>query len=196
MLNRIRIYSTFWIVTFFYFIIPFIRSSIDCPGWVHYFDDFIPFVSWMIIPYYSYYIMFVIPPFIIKNNERLRLLTNLLIKVSLFCYFIFLIWPISSDTILIQVKTEWLSSLHSFITFDFLHQNAFPSMHVALSVVIGYVLADEYPEKRLIFYLWTFGVIIATFLIKQHYLLDSICGLLIAILACYVYRKSFYPSTI
>ena len=196
MFNRIRIYSAFWIVTIFYFIIPFIRSSIDCPGWIYYFDDFIPFVSWMIVPYYSYYIMFVIPPFIIKNNERLTLLTSLLIKVSLFCYFIFLIWPISSDTILIQVKTEWFSFLHSFITFDFLHQNAFPSMHVAVSVVIGYVLADEYPQKRLIFYLWTFGIFLATFLIKQHYILDSFCGLLVAIPACYVYRKSFYPSTI
>jgi len=196
MLNRIGIYSAFWIVTFFYFIIPFIRTSVDCPAWIYYFDEFIPFVSWMIIPYYSYYIMFIIPPFAIKNNKRLRLLTSLLIKVSMFCYFIFLVWPISSDIILKQVGEGSLSFLHSFITFDFLYQNAFPSMHVAVSVLIGHVLSDEYPEKRSIFYLWTFGIFLGTFLTKQHYLLDSVCGLLVAIPACYIYRKSFYPSTI
>ncbi len=196
MLNRIRIYSAFWIVTIFYFIIPIIRSSIDCPPWVYYFDQFIPFMGWMIIPYYSYYIMFIIPPFIIKNHKRLSLLTSLLIKISLFCYFIFLVWPISSGFILRQVEDNGFSFLHSFITFDFLYQNAFPSMHVAVSVVIGYVLADEYPKKRLIFYLWAFGIFLGTFLIKQHYLLDSLSGLFVAILACYIYRKSFYPSTI
>tara|TARA_B110000014_G_C20072344_1_gene559383 strand:- start:916 stop:1338 length:423 start_codon:yes stop_codon:yes gene_type:complete len=140
--------------------------------------------------------MFIIPPFIVKNHKRLRLLTSLLIKISLFCYFIFLIWPISSDAILRQVEEGGLSFLHSFITFDFLYQNAFPSMHVAVSVVIGYVLVDEYPKRRVFFYLWTLGIFLGTFLIKQHYLLDSLCGLLVAFPACYIYRKSFYPSTI
>ena len=189
MINRIRIYSTFWIVVVFYFIIPFIRPSIECPGWIYYIDKFIPFVGWMIVPYYSYYIMFIIPPFIIKDYKRLKLLTNLLIKASLFCYLIYLIWPISSDVILKQVKESPFSFLHSSVTFDFLYQNAFPSMHVAVSTIIGFVIACEYPKKRIISYLWILIIFLATFLIKQHYILDSIFGFVVALPACYVYYK-------
>ena len=191
MLNRIRVYSAFRIVSVFYFIIPFIRSSIECPVWVYYFDQFIPFLGWMIVPYYSYYIMFIIPPFIIKDYKKLKLLTNLLIGVSLFCYFIYLIWPISSDVILDQVKESPFSFFHSSVTFDFLYQNAFPSMHVAVSVIIGFVIAREYPKKRIVSYLWILAIFLATFLIKQHYILDSIFGFAIALPACYVYCKKF-----
>ncbi len=191
MLGRIRVYSAFWIVAVFYFIIPFIRSSIECPVWVYYFDQFIPFLGWMIVPYYSYYIMFIIPPFIIKDYKKLKLLTNLLIGVSLFCYFIYLIWPISSDVILNQVKENHFSFFHSSVTFDFLYQNAFPSMHVAVSVIIGFVIAREYPKKRIVSYLWILAIFLATFLIKQHYILDSIFGFAIALPACYVYCKKF-----
>ena len=196
MLNRIRIYSAFWIAAVFYFIIPFIRPSIECPIWVYYFDQFIPFLGWMIIPYYSYYIMFIIPPFIIKDYKKLKLLTNLLIKVSLFCYLIYLIWPISSDVILNQVKESSFSFFHSSVTFDFLYQNALPSMHVAISVIIGFVIAREYPKKRIVSYLWILIIFLATFLIKQHYILDSISGFFIALPACYMYYKKSYPSTI
>ena len=190
MFNRIRIYSVFWAVVAFYFVIPLIRPSIECPSWIYYFDQFIPFVGWMVIPYYSYYIMFIIPPFIIKDIKKLKLLTNMLIKASLFCYLIYLVWPISSSFILMQVRENAFSFLHSSVTFDFLHQNALPSMHVAISVLIGYVIADEYPEKRSIFYLWVLVIFSATFLIKQHYILDSIFGFLVALPACYMYRRN------
>jgi len=191
MLNRIQIYSLFWVVVVFYFIIPFIRPSIECPDWIYYFDQFIPFISWMIIPYYSYYIMFIIPPFIIKNDKKLSLLTSLLIKISLFSYVIYLVWPISSDVILKQVGDSSFSFFHSSITFDFLYQNAFPSMHVAISVLIGYVIAKEYPQKKYLSCLWVVGIFIATFLTKQHYVLDAISGFVVALPACYIYRKSF-----
>ena len=189
MLSRIRIYSLFWIVVIFYFIIPIIRPSIECPGWIYYLDQFIPFVAWMVVPYYSYYIMFVIPPFIINDHKKLKLLTSLLIKLSLFCYLIYLIWPISSDVILMQVRDSSFSFLHSSVTFDFLYQNALPSMHVAVSVLIGFAIAYEYPERRFVSYLWVLVIFLATFLIKQHYILDSIFGLLAALPACYIYYR-------
>ena len=188
-IKRIQIYSLFWMIVPIYFIIPVLRSSTECPKWIYYLDQFIPFVGWMVIPYYTYYLMFIIPPFIIKNNRRVKLLTNLLIKLTLFCYFIYLIWPISSDLILSQVDDGPLSFFHSSITFDFLYQNAFPSMHVAVAVIIGYAIAYEYPKQKIISYLWVLGIFMGTFLIKQHYVLDSISGLIIALPACYYYRK-------
>ena len=100
-----------------------------------------------------------------------------------------MVWPISSDVILSQVSQDTFYFFHSFITFDFLYQNAFPSMHVAIAVIIGYSMALEYPQYKMISYLWVLVIFLATFLIKQHYILDSIAGLVVGLVVCYYYRK-------
>ena len=190
LIKRIRVFSLFWATIPFYFLIPFLRSSINCPQWVLYIDQFIPFIGWMVIPYYSYYILIIIPPFIIKDKERLSSLTYTLIKATIFCYIFYILWPISSSDILKQVDVEnSFFFLHSSITFDFLNQNAFPSMHVFVSTIIALVLVKELPKFRILFYLSAAGIFFATFLIKQHYVLDSISGLIIAVVAYFLYHK-------
>ena len=143
----------------------------------------------MIIPYYSYYFFIIIPPFIIKSEKKIRLLTQVLVQTSIFCLAIYLIWPISSSKVLSSVENNPLSYFHDLITFDYLHQNAFPSMHVAISVIIGLAISiDEIRYKNLIV-LMTLSIFLATFLIKQHYLIDSISGGAIGYLGFLKYKK-------
>ena len=68
--------------------------------------------------------------------------------------------------------------------------------HVSVSVLIGYVIAKEYPRSRIYSYLWILAIILATFLIKQHYILDSVSGFIVALPACYDYYRNFYSDTI
>ena len=189
LIKRIQIFSLFWAIIPLYFIIAFLISPIDCPDWISNIDKHIPFVGWMILPYYSYYLLIIIPPFIIKNKQKLKALTNILIKTTLFCYFIYCVWPISSGNILNQVESDTFSFLHASITFDFLHQNALPSMHVAVSGVIAFTLSEEYPNWGKLFYLIALGIFLGTFLIKQHYILDSISGLVIVIIVYYLKKN-------
>lgn len=188
LIKRIQIFSLFWVIIPFYFIIASLIPSIDCPNWISSIDKHIPFIDWMILPYYSYYLLIIIPPFIIKNKEKLKTLTNILIKTTLFCYLIYCVWPISSSNILNQVESDTFSFLHSSITFDFLHQNSLPSMHVAVSGIIAFTLSAEYSKWGKLFYLSALGIFFGTFLIKQHYILDSISGLIIVIIVCYLKR--------
>ena len=143
----------------------------------------------MVIPYYFYYFLIISPPFIISNKDKLVCLTNSLILVSIISYFFYCIWPISSSDVLFQVSNNNLSVMHNMITFDYLHQNAFPSMHVAVSCLIGYVLINEMPNYQLVIRVIVILVFFATFLIKQHYILDSIAGLFLGYLGILNYKK-------
>ena len=73
--------------------------------------------------------------------------------------------------------------------FDFLHQNTLPSMHVVVSGIIAFTLSEEYPKWGKLYYLIALGIFLGTFLIKQHYILDSISGLIIVIIIYYLKRN-------
>ena len=143
----------------------------------------------MVIPYYFYYLLIVVPPFLIKNKDRLLHLTNNLILISIVGYLFYYFWPISSTEILFQVNDNILSGMHTLITFDYLHQNAFPSMHVAVSFLIGYVLIDESPKFKFLIKIIIASIFFATFFIKQHYIVDSIAGLFLGYLGILNYKR-------
>lgn len=189
MLNRVITFSLFWFTLAGYFIIPIFIQSIPCPRWIIKIDSYIPFIWWMIIPYFSYYFLLILPPIIIKSKVRIKILSNVLIYSSLFCYSIYIIWPISSTSTLLLVKNNPLSFIHNMVTLDYLHQNAFPSMHVTISIIIGLALIEEKIQFQKSMYLLILLIFFATFLTKQHYLIDSLFGGLIGYFSFLYYKK-------
>jgi hypothetical protein len=177
--KRIAIISLFWFSFFGYFIIAILIETTSCPDWIVNIDRYIPFIWWMIIPYYSYYILLILPPFIIKNEEKIKLLTRALIETAIFCYVIYIIWPISSSNVLEAINPNPLTFLHRFITFEFLHQNALPSMHVSITFIIGLAITKHQIKYKNLMFTMITAIFLATFLIKQHYLVDSITGLIV-----------------
>ena len=189
LIKRITVFSLFWISFIGYFIIPLFTKSIPCPNWILKIDYYIPFVWWMIIPYYSYYILIIIPPFIIKNQQKINFLTTVLIQASTLCFIIYLIWPISSSHVLSSVQNNPLSYFHDLITFEYLHQNAFPSMHVSVCTIIGLAIWHHKSKYKNIMIFIITSIFLATFLIKQHYLVDSVSGLILGYLGFIKYKK-------
>ena len=113
----------------------------------------------------------------------------MLIQASMFCFIIYLIWPISSSNILSLVEKNPLFYFHSLITFDYLHQNAFPSMHVSVSTIIALAILHYNNKYKNLLLFMIASIFLATFLIKQHYLIDSIAGLIIGYLGFIKYKK-------
>ena len=190
LIRRILIFTLFWFSFTGYFVIPLFIESIPCPNWIIEIDSYIPFIWWMIIPYYSYYMLIIIPPFIIKNEQKIKQLTITLIQTSILCFIIYLIWPISSSHTLSLVQDNPLSYFHDLITFEYLHQNAFPSMHVSVSTIIGLAVWHYKTKYKNIMIFMVASIFLATFLIKQHYLIDSISGLIIGYLGFIKYKKT------
>ncbi len=188
LVKRISVFSLFWISFCGYFIIAIFIESISCPSWITNIDKRIPFIWWMVIPYYSYYILLILPPFIIKDEHRIKLLTRTLIETAIVCYMVYIIWPISSHNVLEQVTPNPLSLLHDFITFEFLYQNALPSMHVSVTATIGLAIAQYQTKYKNLMLIVILGIFLATFLIKQHYLVDSITGLILGYIAFIRYK--------
>ena len=122
-----------------YFVIPIFIDSVSPPKWFFFIDLNIPFISWMVIPYYFYYIIIFLPPLIWRNSWDIRNITSALNMITIMCYIIFILWPIDAFYVLNQVSfrdSSFISFLHVFITYDYLHQNAFPSMHVAVATFL------------------------------------------------------------
>jgi len=134
--------------------------------------------------------LIIIPPFIIKNEQKIKQLTITLIQTSILCFIIYLIWPISSSHTLSLVQDNPLSYFHDLITFEYLHQNAFPSMHVSVSTIIGLAVWHYKTKYKNIMIFMVASIFLATFLIKQHYLIDSISGLIIGYLGFIKYKKT------
>ena len=83
---------------------------------------------------------------------------------------------------MMSIQPNPLSVLYGFVTFSWLQQNAFPSVHVIITTFIGLIFARQIPGLKWLFWIVIVLVFLATFLTKQHFIADSIAGLIIGII--------------
>jgi len=143
----------------------------------------------MIIPYYSYYIIIFLPPLIWKDEWEIRTITSIINIITIICYLSFIIWPISTIYVLNDLPNNLLKVFHDLITYKYLHQNAFPSMHVAVSSFLCLSYSWKFSNYKSIAIFIAISIFLATFLIKQHYFFDSIGGLLLGVWGFYYYYR-------
>ncbi len=84
------------------------------------------------------------------------------------------------------LRKIWVSEDNSFYSIS-----SFPSIHTAMGVISIYVLFDSKKRRILVWFLslMMFFEIIGTFYLLQHYFLDTIMGVIIAILALKISEK-------
>ncbi len=73
--------------------------------------------------------------------------------------------------------SRWLKQLYRLDQYD---GNAAPSAHVFHALIIGHFLARLWPQWSLLIYIWVGLIMASTVLIKQHYVLDVLGGMLVA----------------
>ena len=188
--ERAGLILPFWLLSSCYFLIPFIRSPIDPPALLIAIDDVIPFVWWMIIPYYLYYVALFLP-LLISERSRLQSFISIAMQLLLISYAVFIFWPITCETVMQSIESNPLMYLYDAVEFSWLKQNALPSVHVAISGFTGLVLANERPELKWIFWLGALLVFFSTFLAKQHFIADGIAGSFLAIIGYQLWKRSF-----
>ena len=189
-INNIKIFSSFWFLLCLYLIIPIFIDSISVPSWFYHFDKKIPFIPLMIIPYYFYYFIVILPPVIWEDEFKIRHIKSILNMITIVCYLTFIFWPIDASYVLNQVyfdQPSFISCLHNFITYDYLYQNAFPSMHVAVASFLCLSYYHDFTKFRGVSLIIAFLIFLATFFIKQHYFIDSAAGLFLGLLGFYCY---------
>ena len=188
--KRVKLVAPFWLLSACYFLIPFIRDQIQPPALFIDIDNAIPFIWWMILPYYFYYIALLLP-LMITEESKLQVYTAIAMKLLLISYTVFIIWPITCEVVMDNVKPNPFMFLYDAVEFSWLKQNALPSVHVAVSGFTGLVLADEKPDLKWMFWLGIVLVFLSTFFAKQHFIADGIAGLILSFAGYQLWKKSF-----
>ena len=188
LIERIKLLIPFWVFSACYFLIPFIRSPIPAPQFLINIDTVIPFVWWMIIPYYFYYIILFLP-LMLSDRTKLKSFIQIATILLLISYTVFIIWPISCEKILATRTDNPLAWMHGMITFTWLYQNAFPSIHVIISCMVCLILGYEFSRQRILYWVGGGSVFFATFFIKQHFLIDSVAGLILGCIGYFFWLK-------
>ena len=151
------------------------------------FDDVIPFIPVMIIPYSWSLILFVASFFLVRTAAQLSILTRRLILTTVFACFIFYCYP-ARFSFHRLIPDDWTQYGYQFLQLVDRPFNQLPSLHVSYAILLGVSLRDVIESKKI----WVLSayrlllisictlIIVSTVLTYQHHLLDVLGGAVLA----------------
>ncbi len=163
------------------------RLRSDVGTWAFSWERHWPVIPWMIVPYWSIDLLFVIGAFLCTTREEVaahrRRLTFCILVAAIF----FLLIPLRFAFPRPHVDglfAPWFAALYSF---DLPH-NLFPSLHLAFRTILTDVFARKAPGIwRWVVHIWFSLIGISTLLTWQHHLVDVLGGFWLAAMAIHLF---------
>lgn len=146
-------------------------------------DDKIPLLPGFIVFYFSYFWLFFGGGLVLIFSEQFWPFVRAMIVAQVLGDLFWWLWPNGVKRPVIAgagVMREQLKKLYRFDQYD---GNAAPSAHIFHAVIIGQFLTRLWPDWGLLIYGWVALIIASTVLIKQHYVIDVLGGMLVAAIA-------------
>jgi protein-tyrosine phosphatase/membrane-associated phospholipid phosphatase len=158
----------------------------DVGTWYYSWEQLIPFVPLMIIPYMSIDLFFVAAPFLCRDRRELRLLSRRITLGILAAGACFLIYPL-------QLAVErpsapgWLGVIWSWFVGMDRPYNLLPSLHITLRTI----LAELYSRHtrglvRIASNIWFSLIGLSTLFTYQHHVVDVVGGFILATCCFYL----------
>lgn len=161
-------------------------------------DNYIPFVPEMAIFYvYLFYSMVIISMLFFGFGTPVKgyALGWSLVIINLIAIGIYIVFPVSTywwrqellaDPI---VGNFWADTMYEYYRTD-VSFNCLPSLHAAVSFIVFYAWYRYYKVKpeiktkiiAVITFIIAFGVVLSTLFVKQHYIIDEIAGVALALI--------------
>ena len=151
----------------------------------------LPFVPWMVIPYYSFYLYFPWAAWMGSSDRHRQnglVFHQRLIASAWVAFIIFLLFPVE-----IELRSQAYGAEGLFgLMMRALHEadtpyNAWPSIHVLLSILVVFFVRYVEIEngtwtapKAVVIWVSCALLVASTALIKQHYVFDGISGIVLA----------------
>jgi membrane-associated phospholipid phosphatase len=150
--------------------------------------------SWALVYGALYLYLIILPVFVVRHDELIRRMFNayLLIWITAYLFF-FVIYPTAAprpDIITGEGFGMW--GLRALYEADPPY-NCFPSLHVAHSFVSALACSRVHRGLGIVAAISATLVAVSTLLTKQHYMLDLVAGILLAIVAYSIFLRR-YPS--
>ena len=161
----------------------------DVGTWYYPFEQHIPFVPWMIVPYMSIDLFFVAAPFLCRSQTELNTLTRRVAFAIIVAGICFLLIPLRL-AVPYPPASGWTGPVFRFLHgFDQPH-NLFPSLHITFWAILAhFYAAHTRGVLRVAGQVW-FGLIcISTLLTYQHHCVDVVGGLVLAVFCFYLFRE-------
>ena len=155
-------------------------------------DDYIPFYKPAILMYSSWFLMLVIPFVYLLKRKSYDNMYNIIIPMYI-SLIIYVIYPTALDIRVTDITGNDICSwiIRKIQGID-APNNVCPSIHVSTTVIIynqfRKILKDNKKSKAF-FLLWSVGICISTMLVKQHSIIDVVCGIILAHAILFVFNK-------
>lgn len=145
-------------------------------------DEKLPLVPVMIVPYFSYYLFFLLGSAVLIFSPLWLswLKTMIITQVVADIFWYFFCNGVRRPLIVKKdIFSRWTARLYRYNPED---ANGLPSAHTFHSVIFGWFLAQLFPQLALFIYLWAGLIIVSTVLVKQHYWPDTAAGLVFGLI--------------
>ena len=158
-------------------------------------DMSIPYMSWTYIVYVSAFIQSAYVILQIPQNRFLYYMLAPFVALIVGLVF-FTILPVEYPRYMYPDDNLWV---HLFRFLD-APGNCFPSLHVAMTILFAYIYTDikilessfikskVYSIKIMTMWIWTIAVIVSVLTTKQHYIVDVLGGIALALI-CIIFKK-------
>lgn len=154
------------------------------------FEQAIPFLPWMIVPYASSGPMLVLAFFMVGKGEALRVFSRRLMLATVAAGVVFAWFPAHFPVVRPEPGNALLQLAYSLLDATDRPYNQFPSLHIAYSVLLWLALRPAIASRawRAVLACWLLLLGASTLLTWQHTLADIVGGIALAILVCQAVR--------
>lgn len=152
-------------------------------------DDYIPFNEWFVLPYFLWYAW--VPVFMIyfmlKDRDAYLRLCFVMFVGATFCLFVYFLSPNGLNLRQEITTDDFCSKIVKFLRSVDPPNNVCPSIHVSSTVAVHLTICHAVSVRnkksvRALSWVVTGLICISTMFIKQHSLVDVICGWILSLI--------------
>ena len=138
----------------------------------------IPFWAWTIVPYWSLNLMYAAAFFLCRNACEQNRYVARLVSAQIVATTCFMLFPLHFGWPKPPTDRLWGWLFDSLVAFD-LPYNQAPSLHIALSIIVGAFYWTRFPKIRLPILLWQSLIALSVLTTYQHHFIDVPTGALL-----------------
>lgn len=157
--------------------------------WIDQAVPFIPETFWI---YTSEYYLFAVVFFTAKNLHNVNKYLYSFFILQLISISFFIVYPTTYPRELFPLPSDldWLTyALFENLRVADQPTSCLPSLHVSSCYLSSFIFLDEQRKKFPFFFIWATLVGLSTLTTKQHYLVDVIAGLFLAVAVYWVFHR-------
>lgn len=145
----------------------------------------IPFWEWTILPYWSLNLMYAAAFFLCRDTREQNRYVARLVSAQIVATTCFMLFPLHFGWPKPPTDGLWGVMFDSLVAFD-LPYNQSPSLHIALSIIVGAFYWTRFPKIRLPILLWQSLIALSVLTTYQHHFIDVPTGALLGWLVLWV----------